>query len=123
MQEKPLEISEAFSLVAGRARLDQDAANGVLAGDDSKGGDAGGAFGAPQLAARFEGAAGRQNGELWDSAGNWRECATLQGWRGFQKALCVRMPRLGQDFARGTFFDDAACVHYYNAIGDLRDYA
>jgi hypothetical protein len=31
------------------------------------------------------------------------------------------MARLGQDFAHGAFFDDAAGVHHGNALGNLGD--
>ena len=117
-----LDIREAFFISDGiRVVLDQDAAGGMLGGDDAKHGDGGGTFVAAEFAARFECTAGRQRGELRDRARNGRERAAPESWRRFQQALRVGVEWFYKDFARGAFFDDASGVHHRDALGYLRN--
>jgi hypothetical protein len=71
--------------------------------------------------ARSKGASGGKGVESGDRAGNGHELSGFETRRSAQQAFGIRMPRMLQHFADGTFFDDAAGVHDGDAIGNLRD--
>src|SRR5882672_11836071 len=79
--------------------------------------------GAAKFAARFEGAARWQSGELRNNAGDRCERAAPQRWRGFQQALRVGMYRFREHISSGAFFDDTSGVHDGHAIRYLRNHA
>ena len=88
-------------------------------------GHGGFAGGDAKRAAGSEGASGGQRGGRGNRAYDGRErlvAIGFEGGNGAEQAASVRVRGVGEEFARGTAFDNSSGIHDADAVGDAADH-